>query len=323
MGAQVDILVFEGVRGPALAELCGRREVIFAPEEEAQGELLTSLLASARSIIVRNRTQVSHQLLEAAPSLEVVARAGVGLDNIDLSAADERGIVVVAALGANAASVAEHAVALAFALARDVVGHDRRVREGKWLREEGTELAGKTWAVIGLGATGRATARLAGALGMTVLGYDPFLAAGDVAEAERLSSLPELLNRADIVSLHLALSDDSRALVNGSFLARMRKDALLVNVARGELVDEAALLTALEAGTIAGAGLDVRSPEPPRFSALSAHPRVISTPHIAGITTAAQLRVTQMICEDIDRVLNGEAARFSVGRLPRPLRHPS
>lgn len=182
------------------------------------------------------------------------------------AAADRLGVVVVAAVGANAQSVGEHALALALALARDVVGHDRRVRLGRWERPPGVELAGRTWGVVGLGATGRATARVAAAVGMEVIGHDAFLPAGaplGEVPVERLGSMDDVLGRADVVSLHLAASEQTRGMVDGAFLAKMRKGAFLVNVARGELVDEAALLSALDQGQLGGVGLDVRASEPP------------------------------------------------------------
>lgn len=312
-----DVAVVEDVNGRGVDELGARWRVITDPDAWSDPTRLGRLLAGARALVVRNRTQVTGDVLRAAQHLEVVARAGVGLDNIDVAAADELGVVVVAAVGANAQSVGEHALALALALARDVVGHDRRVRQGGWDRSAGTELAGRTWAVVGLGATGLATARLAAALGMTVVGHDPFLPPtaplGGLA-VEHLADLDEALGRADVVSLHLAASDQTKGMVGATFLAAMRPGALLVNVARGELVDEDALLAALDDGTLGGAGLDVRASEPPGRHHLAEHPRVVSTPHVAGMTAASQDRVVDMISADVARVLGGEEAHHAVGR---------
>lgn len=315
----VDVAVVEEVDGPALAELGRRWSVVRDPEAWRDAARLSAAARSARALVVRNRAQVTRALLEAAPGLEVVARAGVGLDNVDVAAADEFGVVVVAAAGANAASVAEHAIALALALARDIVGHDMRARQGRWERAAGRELTGRTWGVIGLGATGRATARLAGVLGMSLVGYDPFMADGDTGpEGVELVPLDELLGRSHVVSLHLAASAESRRMVDQTFLRAMRPDAVLVNVARGELVDEVALLGALDEGVIAGAGLDVRVVEPPGPDELSRHARVVSTPHVAGITGAAQLRVVAMIADDVDRALSDREVLHPAGRLRRP-----
>lgn len=314
------VVVVEDVTGSALDELGQHYELRAEPDAWCDASRLTQLLRSARALVVRNRTQVTRQLLEAAPELQVVARAGVGLDNVDVQGADDLGIVVVAAVGANAQSVAEHALGMALALARDLVGADRQVRVGHWDRRPGMELAGRSWGVIGLGATGRATAALAAAIGMEVLGYDPFLGPGPVAGLERVDELGALLGRSDVVSLHLAVSDQTRALVGPEFLDAMRPGAFLVNVARGELVDEHALLCALDAGTLSGAALDVRVAEPPHLDGLTVHPRVLSTPHVAGITGAAQGRVVDMIAADVERVLSGHAAMHAVGRHCAPAR---
>ncbi len=317
---EVDVAVVEDVAGAALDELGQRFALRTEADAWSEPGRLAHMVGPVRALVVRNRTQVTRQLLDGAPRLEVVARAGVGLDNVDVAAADELGIVVVAAVGANAPSVAEHALAMALALARDLLGHDQAVRAGGWDRHPGMELAGRNWGVIGLGATGRATAHLAGALGMEVLGYDPFLGAGHVEGVERVDDLDALLGRSDVVSLHLAVSDQTRGLVDSAFLGAMRPGAFLVNVARGELVDEKALLGALEAGTVGGAALDVRVDEPPGPAGLTAHPRVLSTPHVAGITTAAQRRVVDMIAADVQRVLSGDDAVHAVGRHRRPAR---
>jgi len=312
----IDVAVVEDVTGAGLDELGHHWEVVTEPDAWSDASRMGALLAGARGLVVRNRTQVTADILRSAPRLEVVARAGVGLDNIDVAAADELGVVVVAAVGANAQSVGEHALALALALARDVVGHDRRIRQGGWERSAGKELAGRTWVVVGLGATGRATARLAAAMGMSVVGHDPFLPAEtplDGLAVERLDSLEAALARADVVSLHLAASEATKGMVDAAFLGALRPGALFVNVARGELVDEEALLVALDSGTLGGAALDVRFVEPPGPNALADHPRVVSTPHIAGITVAAQERVVDMIAADIGRVLAGEDARHAVG----------
>jgi len=318
-----DIVVVEDVDGVALADLGRRWTLVSAQDAWSDPDRLEGLIRGSRAVVVRNRTQVTGALLHAAPRLEVVARAGVGLDNIDMGAADDLGVVVVAAVGANAQSVGELALALAFALARDVVGHDRRVRGGAWDRNPGVELAGRTWGVIGLGSTGSATAQLAQAVGMSVVGYDPFLPSDVPVQASgitRVSSQAELLDRSDVVSLHLAASAQSYRMVNPAFLDAMRPGALLINVARGELIDEEALLAALDGGRLGGAGLDVRSVEPPAQGGLSVHPLVVSTPHIAGITGAAQDRVVEMIAEDVDRILAGTEALHAVGRHRLPSR---
>ncbi|MCL4423777.1 MAG: hydroxyacid dehydrogenase [Actinobacteria bacterium] len=324
----VDVAVVEDVWGAALAELSKRRPVVHDSQAWSDREALYALAGRARALVVRNRAQVDRRLLESSPNLEVVGRAGVGLDNIDLVAADELGVVVVAATGANAASVAEHSLAMALALAKNLSVQDRRVRAGVWQRELGVELTGKCWGVIGLGATGQATAKLAAAIGMEVLGYDPFIpkeapAGSDrsgspslstLSTAKRVPDLDELLGRARVISVHLMLSDQTRGLVDADFIARMRNDAYLINVARGELVDEDALADGLQAGQIAGAALDVRNLEPPHHSRLDGLDNVVLSPHVAGLTVESQHRVVEMVVRDVDAVLSGGEASNAVGR---------
>lgn len=320
-----DIVVVEDVHGAALDELAEQFRVVTRPDAWSRPDTVLALLADARALVVRNRTQVGRDLLARAPRLEIVARAGAGIDNVDVTAADDLGVVVTAAVGANAVSVAELALGLALALARQIVAHDQRIRDGQWIRQPGVELAGRTWGVVGLGATGRATARVARAMGMQVVGHDPFQGTvpADLPAGVEVLALPDLLARSHVVSLHLAASPQSDKLVDERFLQGMRSDAFLINVARGELVDEAALLRALDVDALAGAALDVRrseppGTEPPESAALTRHPRVVSTAHVGGITEEAQERVVTMIAEDLANVLQGRPAVHAVGlrRLP-------
>jgi D-3-phosphoglycerate dehydrogenase len=314
------VVVVEDVWGAAFDDLASRRPVVYEPAAWEDRPALERLAARAAVLVVRNRTRVDRLLMEAAPALQLVARAGVGLDNIDLAAADDLGVVVSAARGANARSVAEMAVALALSVARDIPGHDRRVRGGQWERSNGVELQGRCWAAIGLGATGAETLRLAKALGMRTTGFDPYLPEGAAADVldERAARVDDLLASADVVSLHAPLTAETEAMAGSSFFASMKPGAILVNVGRGGLVDEAALLEALDAGRLAGAALDVRAEEPPRSGPLEAHPGVVLTPHVAGLTAEAQERVASMLAEDIDRVLDGHPAVHHAGRLSRP-----
>lgn len=298
-----EIVVLEGVWGEPFEKLAATREVA------RDGEL-----GGARALVVRNRTQVDAELLATAPSLQVVGRAGVGLDNIDVDAADARGVVVVAPLGANAVSVAEHTLALALALIRDVVGHDRSVRAGRWERTPGRELAGRTWGVLGFGATGRAVARMAAALGMRVLAYDPYVSDSSGVE---LADLPTVLGAADVLSVHLPATPATRGLLDQAALRSMRAGAVLVNVGRGEVVNEDALAAALRDGHLAGAALDVRAAEPPGPGPLDSAPNVIFTPHVAGITVESQQRILEILADDITAVLDGREAQHAVGRARR------
>jgi phosphoglycerate dehydrogenase-like enzyme len=308
MTERIDVLVTEDIFGAPLDDLATRRRVAFRPEAWQDRAALRELVSGARALMVRNRTVVDAELLAAAPNLRIVARVGVGLDNIDLVAARERGVAVSAPLGANAVSVAEHTLGLALALARRTARLDAGCRSGEWDRSPGTELHGGTWGLLGAGATGRACGRLAGALGMRVLAYDPYLEpdAPELTDAGiELVPLVEAATRSDVISVHLPATDRTRGLVDAALLARMRPTALLINVGRGEVVDENALAAALESGAPAGAALDVRAQEPPRPGRLDKLDNVLFTPHIAGITVQSQERILRLLTTDVDAVLSG------------------
>jgi D-3-phosphoglycerate dehydrogenase len=314
-----DVLVVEGVSGLAIDELARRYRVDRHQDLWRDPPALRSRLAGVRALVVRNRTRVDRLLLESAPDLAVVARAGAGLDNIDLDAADELGIVVVAAAGGeNARSVAELALGLGIALARRIVDGDRDVRTGGWDRAPGMELHGRTWGLIGLGRTGLATGELAAALGMDVLGYDPFVAPGDrrlSGSQIRVEDRETVLQSADVLSIHVALDASTRGLIDASMLGRMRQGAFLVNVSRGEIVDEVALASAIRSGHLRGAALDVRATEPSGPAPFEGLDGVILTPHIGGLTEAAQERVASAIVEELQRVLEGAPAGHPAGRV--------
>lgn len=314
-----EVVVTEGVWSPAFEELATRREV----DRVAGGDdaLPADLLHECQALVVRNRTSVSAALLEAAPNLQIVARAGVGLDNLDLPALDAAGVVAVAPLGANAPSVAEHAIASALALAKGLVDLDASTRGGGWDRSPRSELAGGVWGLLSAGMTARATAALAQGLGMSVLAYDPYVDTSDPRWSEtgiRFGSLDEVLAQADVLSVHLPATDETAGLLNADAIAKMKPHAYLINVGRGEVVDEDALVDALEAGHLGGAALDVRAQEPPKPGRLETAPRTLLTPHVAGITTAAQQRIGEVLVREIDLVLDGQTATASVGSLDRP-----
>ncbi|MGN6130664.1 MAG: NAD(P)-dependent oxidoreductase [Nocardioidaceae bacterium] len=316
------VAVVEDVWGPAFESLAQRMDVVRAPNAWQYPAVLARTASAADALVVRNRTTVDRALLESAPSVRVVARAGVGLDNIDLAAADDHGVVVVAALGANASSVAEHALGLALAVARSTVRLDAGVRRGHWSRAPGKELAGGTWGLLSAGATARATARLARALGMSVLAYDPYVDPDDEELRSlgiRLASLDEVVSRADVLSVHLPATASTRHTVDANLLRLMKRDAILVNVGRGETVDEEALADALEAGRLYGAGLDVRGQEPPEgASRLHALANVVLTPHVAGVTVEAQARIGEVLCREVETVLAGGRATYAVGMHHEP-----
>ncbi len=314
------IAIVEDIWGDAFADLAARRPVRHEPDAWDDRDRLHALAAESSVLVVRNRTQVDAELLKQAPDLKVIARSGVGLDNIDLQAADHLGVVVLAALGANAVSVAEHTLALALAVARGLVALDRSVRDGHWARRPGRELAGGTWGLLSAGATARATARLARGLGMEVVAYDPYVPPDHPEVSElgiRLMPLEDVAQNADVLSVHLPATDRTSKLVDADLLSQMRHHAILVNAGRGEVVDEDALADALERGHLAGAGLDVRAHEPPLPHRLQQCRNVVMTPHIAGITHEAQTRIMSMLCADIDILLSGGTARCAVGSFHR------
>ena len=260
-------------------------------------------------------------ILDAAKRLQVVGRAGVGVDNIDVPAATARGVYVVNAPLGNIVAAAEHTVALTLALLRRVVDADRSVRANEWTRSKfiGRELRGKTLGLIGIGRVGGEVARRAAAFGMTVIAHDPFATEASArAAGARLVELDELVRSADVISLHVPLTEKTRGLVDAAALAKMKPTAVVVNAARGEVVDLDALAAALEKGTIAGAALDVFAEEPlPADAAIRRAPRTVLTPHIAGSTAEAQTNVAVDVVEQILDVLDGRPARFAVNA-PRP-----
>jgi len=278
-------------------------------------EALLQVIEPYEAIIVRGRTQVNAALLEAAPNLKVVGRAGVGVDNIDLAAASLHGVSVVNAPLSTTLAVAEHTLALMFALARHIPRADAAMKSGQWLKKEleGMELQGKVLGLIGMGNIGSAVATRAAALGMTVLGYDALLPPALIRQrgAEAVS-LDELYARSDFISLHVPLLPETRGMINGQALALMKRGVRLICTARGGIIDETALLGALESGQVAGAALDVFAQEPPGLTALVAHPHVIATPHIAAQTAEAQARAAMDIAQEVLAALRGEPLRWKV-----------
>jgi len=255
---------------------------------------LIQALADADALMVRSATQVTSDLLAAAPNLRIIARAGTGVDNIDVAAASARGILVVNAPGANSISVAEHACALMLALARAVPAADRAMKQGKWEKKRflGTELRGKTLGIAGFGRIGQEVAPRARAFGMRVVAHDPFIAQ-EVAEGMgvELLSLDEVCAVADFLTLHLPSTAETRHLFNDERFARVKPGLRIINTASGDLIDEEALRRAIEKGTVAAAALDVFETEPPVDWTLAQLPQVVATPHIAASTEEAQEQV--------------------------------
>ena len=305
------ILITEFMDQSAVDELRARFDVTYDPTLVDNASALIAALPGALALIVRNRTQVRGALLAAGSQLEVVGRLGVGLDNIDVDACERRGIAVIPATGANALAVAEYVIGTALLLLRGVYASTPDVAAGKWPRaplSNGREIAGKTLGLIGFGGIGRLTAGLARGLGMRVIGNDAMIAASDPAwPAAGVSPLAieDVLREADVVSLHVPLNAQTRNLIDARRLATMRRDAILINTARGGVVDEAALAAALKAGRLGGAALDVFDAEPlPVGSPLADAPNLILTPHIAGVTLESNARVSTMIAERVAAALS-------------------
>ena len=253
-------------------------------------ELLRDL-ADADALIVRSATQVDAALIAAAPRLRVIARAGTGVDNVDLDATSQRGILVVNAPGANSVSVAEHACALILALSRSVALADAQMKGGRWEKKslQGGEIRGKTLGVVGLGRIGREVARRASAFEMRLIAHDPYISAHVAADLDvELVSLESLCERSDFITLHVPSSADNGPLLGRGELARCKRGVRIINTARGGLIDEEALVEAIRSGHVAGAGLDVYEVEPPVATTLTGLPQVVATPHIAASTKEAQ-----------------------------------
>lgn len=309
-----DIVISEFMDETAVDRLRAAHSVLYDPKLVDAPDALAAAVGAARGLIVRNRTQVREALLAAAPKLVCVGRLGVGLDNIDLDACRARGVAVHPATGANDDAVAEYAVAAAMTLLRGAFFAGDAMRAGEWPRQRlmGREVGGKTFGVVGFGRIARATTRRAAALGMLCVGADPYVAADDPAWGEvRPLPLDALLGVADVVSVHAPLTDETRNMIDAAALARMKPDAVLINVARGGLLDEAALVDALRGGRLVGAAIDVFDTEPLDAAAATRFadcPNLILTPHIAGVTVEANGRVSHLIADLVLRSLEGAAA---------------
>ena len=304
-----DIVISEFMDEAAIRASFAGRDVLYDPKLVDDPARLAAAVREARALIVRNRTQVRGALLEAAAQLKVVGRLGVGLDNIDVPACEARGIAVYPASGANDLSVAEYVITAALMLLRRAWLATDRVAAGEWPRTElmGRELAGKRLGLVGYGAIARVTGRMARDLGMSVAACDPLLPAEHPAWASALRQpLTELLASSDVVSLHVPLTDATRNMIDAPAIANMRRGAILINAARGGVVDESALCAALRSGHLGGAALDVFAREPVDAAggaAFAGVPNLILTPHIAGVTDESNVRVSAVTAEAVARHL--------------------
>ncbi len=304
------VLVRERIAAPGIEHLRARFDVV----EDFDSDL-GSIIDGFDAVIVRSATALDAATIERGERLRVIGRAGVGVDNIDVEAATRRGIVVANAAETTVVSAAEHTIALILALARNLPQAHGTVKSGGWdrARFEGIELAGKTLGVLGLGRIGREVARRAEALGMRIVAYDPFVPAERFRDlgAEQARTLDDVYAQADVITLHLALSEETRAVLDAEAFARMRDGVRIVNAARGALVDEDALLAALRSGKVAGAALDVFGVEPYSGPLLELD-NVIVTPHLAGSTNEAQDRAGVVIAEQVASALEGGLVRTAV-----------
>jgi D-3-phosphoglycerate dehydrogenase len=307
------VLVAEAIAPEGVAALRERHDVDVRTGLSA--EELRAIVGEYDALVVRSQVAVDAALIAAGTRLQVIGRAGVGVDNVDLDAATRAGITVVNAPTGNTIAAAEHTIALLFALARKVPAADASMRRGEWTRGplQGVQLRGRTLGIVGLGKIGMAIAERARGLGMSLLGSDPYVTAEQAAlRGVELVSLEALLERSDAVTVHVPLTRSTAALLDAAALARMKPGAFVLNVARGGVVDEAALADALRAGRLGGAGIDVFEHEPPVGSPLLDAPNTVLTPHLGASTAEAQVAVAEEIAEQVLDVLDGRAARYAV-----------
>jgi D-3-phosphoglycerate dehydrogenase / 2-oxoglutarate reductase len=307
------ILVAESIAPEGVAALKARHEVEVRTGLSA--EELRAAIGDYDALIVRSQVDADAALIAAGARLQVIGRAGVGVDNVDLEAATRAGITVVNAPTGNTIAAAEQTIALLLALARHIPEADASLRRGEWKRGplQGVQLRGRTLGIVGLGKIGMAVAERARGLGMTLLGSDPFVTVEQAAlRGVELVTFDELLERADAITVHVPLSRATTALLDAKALARMKPGAFVLNVARGGIVDERALAAALREGRLGGAGIDVFENEPPAGSPLLDAPSTVLTPHLGASTAEAQVAVAEEIAEQVLDVLDGRPARYAV-----------
>src|SRR3954449_12636401 len=307
------ILVAEPV-APAAVELLqaqpGWEIIVSNPKEYAQ------YLPTADALIVRSAVKVNQEVLSKAPRLRVIGRAGVGVDNVDLTAATHAGVLVMNTPGGNAVSVAQHTIAFMLCLARGIPNANISTKAGKWEKKKylGTEVRGKTLGLVGLGSIGREVVRRAAPFEMRILGYDPYVSSQTARDmGVELVDLRTLLAQSDYISLHMALTHETERMLNTEAFAQMKPGVRIINCARGELIDTAAITAAIASGKVAGAALDVFDPEPPPAdSPLLAQENLIATPHIGGSTEEAQEIVGIRIVEQMIAYLKDGVALNAV-----------
>jgi len=308
------ILLTDGLEENGKNILCESAEVV--DRAGISADELLNIVGDYDALIVRGRTKVTPVVLDAATNLKVVGRAGVGVDNIDLNAARQQGVKVVNSPIATTLAVAELTMALLLGMVRDIPRGDSAMKNGKWLKKEmeGTELYNKTLGIVGFGRIGQAVVKRARAFDMDIVVVcDPFVDCDIVTEAGcKPVSLGELLETSDIISLHIPLNNNTRSLIGREQIALMKDGVRLINTSRGGVIDEEALLEALESGKVSGAALDVFSSEPPGLTPLVSHPGVVASPHIGAQTMESQLRAAFDISTEVLAALRGDELRWQV-----------
>nr|WP_321526319.1 hydroxyacid dehydrogenase [uncultured Cohaesibacter sp.] len=305
------------VTGPDLAPAAQKLvqehgfETVHTPSYAASEVIADFLVKTDAVAVVSRMGRIDANVIESAPSLRVISKHGVGVDNIDVVAAAAKGIPVLKATGANAVSVAEHAIALMMTVVKRILPLDASLRQGRWEKPgfKGRELAGSTLALMGMGAIAQETGRIARGMGLDLVGYDPYAPkeAFEALGVKRVARFEELLEHADILSLHCPLNDHTRQIINAESIRQMPEGSYIINTARGGLIDEDALLAAIQSGHLSGAGLDTFASEPPAEDhPFWTEPRIVATPHIGGVTREANERVGVQAVSGIFQILNGE-----------------
>jgi D-3-phosphoglycerate dehydrogenase len=307
------VLVTDGLQDHGINILS--KEVQVDDRKGISAEELLKEIGNYDAAIVRGRTKMTREVIEAGKKLKVIGRAGVGVDNIDTEFAKEKGITVVNAPSATTTAVAELATGLIFALAREIPRADASMKRGEWAKKEfeGVELYGKTLGIIGFGRIGSTVGQMAAAVGMRIMACCLFR----IPETIRiiggeLLMMDDIIEKSDFITIHTPLSDETRGMINAEAFARMKDGVYLICTARGGIIDEKALLDALNSGKVAGAALDVFETEPPVFKELINHPKVIATPHMAGQTCEAQRRASMDIAKEVLAALKGDKLHWKI-----------
>ena len=307
------VLVADAIATAGVAKLAAAADT--KVKTDISPAALVEAIGMYDALVVRSRTKVTPEIVAAADHLKVVGRAGVGVDNIDLDACRQSGITVVNSPLAASIAVAELTFALMLSLARNTPRADAAMKKGEWIKKQlkGVELYGKTLGLVALGRIGAAVAERAKAFGMRVLAFDPYITLEQIkARNAESASLEEILQHSDYISIHSPLSDETRHMINAGAIAQMKEGVRLICAARGGVIEEAALLAALETGKVAGAALDVFETEPPGASPLVQHPNLVATPHIGAQTHEAQDRAGEDIADEVLAALRGDELRWRV-----------